>query len=65
MAEPCQELIAVLPDEVELRRTFWLAAPADRRELARVRALWDYLRELVECNQSFLLGDSPAWRRLA
>ncbi len=65
MAESCQELIAVLPDEVELRRTFWLAAPADRRELARVRALWDYLRELVECNQSFLLGDSPAWRRLA
>ena len=37
----------MLPDEVELRRTFWLAAPADRRELARVRALWDYLRELV------------------
>jgi len=56
--------VPVLPDEVDLRRTFWLAAPADRRELARVRVLWDYLRELVECNQPFLLGDSPIWRTL-
>ncbi|HQQ71407.1 MAG TPA: LysR family transcriptional regulator [Alicycliphilus sp.] len=65
MAEPSQELVPVLPDEVDLRRTFWLAAPADRRELARVRALWDYLRELVECNQAFLLGESPTWHTLS
>jgi hypothetical protein len=45
-------------------RTFWLAAPADRRELARVRALWDYLRELVECNQPFLSGDAPGWQQV-
>jgi len=64
MAEPCQDLVPILPDEVHLLRTFWLAAPADRRELARVRALWDYLRELVACNQPFLLGDSPTWRTL-
>ncbi|MBS0468829.1 MAG: LysR family transcriptional regulator [Proteobacteria bacterium] len=64
MAEPCQELVPVLSDALDLRRTFWIAAPADRRELARVRALWDYLRELVQCNQAFLLGDSPTWRRL-
>jgi len=64
MAEPCEDLVSVLHDAVDLRRTFWIAAPADRRELARVRALWDYLRELVECNQAFLLGDSPIWRTL-
>ena len=64
MAAQSDELVPVLPDEVDLRRTFWLAAPADRRELARVRALWDYLRELVACNQPFLSGDSPNWRTL-
>ncbi|WP_404301800.1 LysR family transcriptional regulator [Alicycliphilus denitrificans] len=64
MAAQSDELLPVLPGEVDLRRTFWLAAPADRRELARVRALWDYLRELVECNQAFLLGDSPIWHTL-
>lgn len=64
MAAQCADLEPVLPHEVDVLRTFWLAAPADRRELARVRALWDYLRELVERNQPFLLGDAPGWQRV-
>lgn len=64
LAEPCRDLVPILPDTVDLIRTFWIAAPADRRELARVRALWDFMRELVECNQPFLLGESPVWRTL-
>jgi DNA-binding transcriptional LysR family regulator len=62
MALQHPELQAVLPGHVELTRTFWVAAPADRRELARVRALWDYLREVVDCNQPLLMGESPGWR---
>lgn len=62
MAAQSTELVPVLANAIDLRRTFWLAAPADRRELARVRALRDYLREVVDCNQPFLLGLSPDWR---
>lgn len=62
MALQSPDLVPVLPDEIDLMRTFWVAAPADRRELARVRALWDYLREVVACNQPLLMGESPRWR---
>ena len=32
--------------------------PAERRELARIKALWDYLRRVTELNQDFLMGQS-------
>ena len=57
LAAQCADVVPVLPDEVDLMRTFWVAAPADRRDLARVRALWDFLREVVACNQGLLLGE--------
>ncbi|MCR4471559.1 MULTISPECIES: LysR family transcriptional regulator [unclassified Burkholderia] len=49
-------IIPVLPDAVNITRTFWLVAPPERRELARVRALWDYIREVAEANEDFLMG---------
>ncbi len=64
MAAQCADLVPVLPQQVDVQRTFWIAAPGDRRELARVRALWDYVREAVECNQAFLMGDSVHMQRL-
>lgn len=48
----------VLPDLVDVTRDFWLVAPAERRELARIKALWDYLRRVTELNQDFLMGRS-------
>ncbi len=57
LAAQCADLVPVLPGEVDLMRTFWVAAPADRRDLARVRALWDYLREVVARNQPLLLAE--------
>ena len=61
----CKELIPVLPGTAELIRTFWLIAPAERRELARVRAVWDFLRETEEANHDFLMGrtDDIAYMR--
>jgi len=41
------DLVVVLPDEVEARRTLWLSAPADLLRVGRVRAVWDFLRK--EC----------------
>lgn len=61
MAAQSPELVPVLAHEIDLLRTFWIAAPGDRRELARVRALWDYLREAVACNRALLQGESNTW----
>ena len=51
-------LVPLLPDVVDVTRDFWLVAPAERRELARIKALWDYLRRVTELNQDFLMGQS-------
>jgi len=61
MAAQSAELVPVLVDEIDLLRTFWIAAPGDRRELARVRALWEFVREAVQCNQPLLMGQSQEW----
>ncbi|MDH5857236.1 LysR family transcriptional regulator [Lampropedia aestuarii] len=53
------DLVPVLPEQVGITRTYWLAAPSERRELARVRALWDYLRLVASINADFLMGRSP------
>lgn len=41
-------LIRVLPEQVSVTRTLWLAAPTDLFRLSRVRAVWDFLREMVD-----------------
>ena len=64
MAAPCRDLVPILPEVVNLTRTFWIAAPDSIRERARVRTLWDFLRETVERNQSFLMGHSSQWSRV-
>lgn len=57
------DLIPVLPRTVEVVRSFWLIAPSERREIARVRALWDFLRERADRNRAYLMGetDSIVW----
>lgn len=56
MAAQNPNLQPVLRGVVEVQRTFWIAAPAERRELARVRALWEYLRGVVESEEALLQG---------
>ena len=51
-------LVPVLPELVNITRHFWLVAPAERRELARIKALWDYLRQVAHANEAFLMGRS-------
>ena len=50
------DLVPVLSEHIQLTRSFWLVAPAERRELARIRALWDYLRKVADANADFLMG---------
>jgi len=50
------DLVRVLDDDASVVRTFWMYAPKEQREIARVHALWDYLREAARVQQDFLLG---------
>ncbi len=56
LASPCDDLVRVLSDEASVVRTFWMYAPKEHREIARVRALWDYLREATRARADFLMG---------
>lgn len=56
MANQEPGLVPVLPDMLDITRHFWLVTPAERRELARIKALWDYLRQVAEANHGFLMG---------
>ena len=48
MASSHPELAPVLPDEVSISRTFFMLMHADSKDLARIRAVADYIHETVE-----------------
>lgn len=52
------DLVPILPSTIDITRTFWMVAPRERRDLARVRALWDFLRKAAAANEDFLMGAS-------
>lgn len=58
MASTSEALAHVLDDDVEIVRHFWITARQEQRRLARVRLLWDFLREALEANRAFLMGES-------
>lgn len=58
LAKPYTTLIPVAPKETSLNRAFWLITPSERKSVARVSVLWDYLRDIASKNQDYLLGDS-------
>jgi DNA-binding transcriptional LysR family regulator len=55
IAERDKSLRRVLPDEANFTRTFWMSVPAETRHLARMKATWDFLREIVEAQRALLL----------
>ena len=58
IAEQDASLRRVLPDEANFTRTFWMSVPSETRNLARMKAVWDFLRETVERQRALLLpGD--------
>ena len=56
MATAHPELIAVLPQEVSISRTFWLLMHADSKDLARIRAVADYISEIVDRERALFAG---------
>lgn len=49
-------LSRVLSDEIEFSRTFWMLMPIELKDLARMRATWNFLREMAEQNRPRLMG---------
>jgi DNA-binding transcriptional LysR family regulator len=49
-------LEVVLEGEVQLTRSYWMSTRSEMIKLARVRAAWDFLKELVEREQDLLMG---------
>lgn len=56
IAERDKSLRRVLPDEANFTRTFWMSVPAETRHLARMKAVWDFLRETVEEQRPVLMA---------
>lgn len=64
MAEQDCTLHPLLPTEIDICREFWIAARAEQRQLLRVRLLWQFLKDAIELNQSWLLGESDTGLQL-
>jgi DNA-binding transcriptional LysR family regulator len=56
MATAHPELSPVLPEDVRISRTFWLLMHADSKDLARIRAVADYIYETVEDERALFSG---------
>ncbi|MDH0748308.1 LysR family transcriptional regulator [Pseudomonas sp. GD03842] len=51
-------LLPALESDVSITRQFWMYCREDLRKLKRITLLWDYIREVTEQNQAFLLGST-------
>lgn len=56
LAQQFPDLVPIMPAHIDITRTFWLVAPPERREIPCVRALWTYIKQVVEADQSLLLN---------
>jgi hypothetical protein len=48
--------VAVLPEEISITRTFWMLMHADSKDLARIRAVADYIGEIVARDRALFAG---------
>ncbi|MET4000226.1 LysR family transcriptional regulator [Marinobacterium sp. MBR-109] len=64
MAEQDSRLEPLLKPEIDICREFWIAARAEQRQLLRVRLLWQFLKDAIELNQPWLMGESDTGLQL-
>jgi DNA-binding transcriptional LysR family regulator len=58
LAKGCPDLTPILPDEVEILRSFYLLMHADSKDFPQIRAVADYLYDIVEKDRALFL-DPP------
>jgi DNA-binding transcriptional LysR family regulator len=60
MAEGEPRLVPVLPESVSITRSFWLLVHADLKDVARVRAIVDFLVREAKASRALLMGEAQA-----
>jgi DNA-binding transcriptional LysR family regulator len=57
VAERDKTLVRVLPEQpqTQLTRTFWMSMPAETKHLARMQAVWTFLKDTASAQQAVLL----------
>ena len=60
MADRDPILARVLPQEARFTRTFWMSMPAEGKHLARMQAVWGFLKETVVGEAKQLVPDGKA-----
>ncbi|WP_373086140.1 LysR family transcriptional regulator [Sneathiella sp.] len=58
VADEYPELVCLLPDEIEIERTYWLNTPEDIHDLARIKAVSQFLSDVVGRQRKKLLGEN-------
>ncbi len=58
VADDYPDLVCLLPEEVEINRTYWLNTPEDIHDLARIKAVSQFLSDVVRQRQKRLLGET-------
>jgi DNA-binding transcriptional LysR family regulator len=56
MASDYPQLRPILSEEISITRTFWMLMHADSKDLARIRAVADYISEIVERERALFAG---------
>ena len=59
IAERDKSLRRVVPALAHFTRTFWMSMPAETKQLARMQAVWNFVRETVEAQRDVLLTPQP------
>lgn len=57
MVRPDSGLVAVLPQSVQIVRTFWMMMPTDLKDVARMRMSWDFIRQQTQQHQAMWMGE--------
>lgn len=53
VAQPFPDLVAVLPEEIKVERTYWMISHEGTSELPRIKALRKFLKKCVSANPIF------------
>ena len=56
LASKSENLVPVLENDINIIRSFWMAAPVERKRLARVEKLWQHLKLTTQQAEALLLG---------
>ena len=57
-ADTDPRLVRVMGAEICYTRTFWMLMPVELKDIARMQATWNFLREMAQANQALLMGRS-------